>query len=65
MEKTFEIIMSKNYPKLTIGTKPTIYYSSECWHMPVILALRKLRQEDHDLQASLRYIAKLVTSKLK
>jgi len=30
----------------------------EWWHRPVILALRKLRQEDHKFKASLSFIAR-------
>jgi uncharacterized membrane protein len=34
----------------------TFLKSWACWHTPVIPALRRLRQENHDLEASLAHI---------
>jgi hypothetical protein len=36
-----------------------VSHSQVCWCLPVIPALRRLRQEDHEFLASLGYIARL------
>jgi hypothetical protein len=35
------------------------------WHMPVITALRRLRQEDHEFEAIVNYIEKPCLNKKK
>jgi hypothetical protein len=35
------------------------------WHTPVITALRRLRQEDHEFEVSLGYVVKCCVNKKK
>jgi hypothetical protein len=47
---------------------PFLFNNASCWawwYIPVIPALRRLRQEDYEYEASLNYIAKFCLKKKK
>jgi hypothetical protein len=54
-----------HYPLIPVqGSHKKALVCQIWWHMPVILALGKLRQEGHDFKASLSYIGSAGQSEL-